>query len=185
MMLSNGMAIEVVINQTVGAQRGHLYGNAADFTLATPNQALADRLSHIIQGPPAIHEAMANGINRPGLGFYLQDALYRELEDVLAIGEGEVDGGLHGRRLCAIHRATLRTAVGGLMKRCPRCMTIIDAQATRCPNCTANFTSTEMDAGFKDDQRRRSLKFLIFAGLFFAVIYWLQTGGAEKLGQGM
>lgn len=69
------------------------------------------------------------------------------------------------------------------MKRCPRCMTMIDVQATRCPSCTTNFTGSDMDAGFKYDQRRRSLRFLIFAGLFFAGLYWLQTGGADKLGQ--
>ena len=87
-MLRDGVTINIVFDEAVGAQGGHFNRLAVYLTLAATDQALPDRLDHIMDAPTAVHQAMLYQVNRPCFFLDLHDAPDRQFEAIMPVREG-------------------------------------------------------------------------------------------------
>lgn len=69
---------------------------------------------------------------------------------------------------------------GGL-KTCPRCRTRIDTRASRCPQCSADFTKGEMLSGQLEARKAIGGKLFGFLVILVLLVIWMNNGGVEHL----
>ncbi len=68
-----------------------------------------------------------------------------------------------------------------MKKACPKCRSMIDMKATRCPRCTSEMSVADMEAGYRSQWAVLGRSLILMVVLLIAAVYWLDHGGLEKL----